>query len=363
MNNIKAISPHLNNQTSNSNNKQDNFNKEMKNYKKKISNFFYENYYFNGIADLIFARVLYKKFIESKNDNSFLTRCINYYLSSLKILNNTLETQNIFIANLNLEIGRLFSNQSIDILKSISFYTNAYRIYQLHKDELWEIFKMVLVDLCKLNSRMGFSQFALNYGIEYLIEYERLEKPENFRKTVDEYREIAYNCLITAESLNKVSEGLDICKKIFERKVFNKHEVSSNTRDKIENFKESLLEDEPNKFQFISKYLKFIIKDFTDDKLKNYYEWVYFYKNIFDEDGVIEGKLVKDRLDKIVSSVENGEIKDFKLYFLTLINNFHNYLSNSQSVNGNFDMLKSESDEKFRNLKYIYLIFREDIFN
>jgi hypothetical protein len=366
MNNIKTLSIQFNNQTSNSNNKQENFNKEMKNYKKKISNFFYESYYFNGAADLIFARVIYKKFIESKSDHTLLTKCINYYLNSLKILNNTLDSQNIFIANLNLEIGRLFSNQSIDILKAISFYTNAFKIYESHKEELWEIYKIVLVDLCKLNSKMGFSQVALKYGIEYLSEYDRLEKSENFKKSLDGYKEIAYNSVIIAEDLNKTNQGLDICKKIFERKIFNKHEVSSNTRDKIENYKESSLDEEFNKFQFISKYLKFIIKDFTNDKLKNYYEWVNFYKNIFDEDGILESKTVKDckdRIDKIISSVENGEVKDFKLYFLTLINNFNNYLSNSQSINGNFDMLKSESDEKFRNLKYIFILFREEIFN
>jgi len=366
MNEIKTISLPLNNITSGSNNKIDFYSIEIKNYKKKINNFFYEIYYFQGIADLIFARVYYKKYLELKNENStILNNSIKYYLNSLKILNNSLDQKNIFIANINLEIGRLFSNQNIDVLKSIPFYTNSYKIYQEHKEDLWEIFKIVLIDLCKLNSKMGFLQISLNYGIEYLNEYDKYERVEGPKKYTEEYRELAYNCLIISEHLNKNNEGIEVCKKIFERSIFTKNDdVPINSKEKIENYKDSVFDDELNKIQFMSKYIKFIVKDFTDERLKNYYDWVYFYKNIFEEDGKFEIKFNNNqRIDHIIHSIENGDIKDFKIYFLNLINHFNSYISNSQGLNGNFEILKSETDDKFRNLKYLYATFKDDIFN
>ncbi len=359
---MKSNPVQQNNLTSSSSNKLDIYNSEMKNHKKKITNFFYDNYYFHGIADLIFARVLFKKYHENKSDHSHdINKCLNYYLSSLKTLNNTLDQKNIFIANLNMEIGRFLNNQSqnVYILKSINFYTNSYIIYQEHKEELWEIFKIVLVDLCKLNSKMGFLQVALNYGIEFLTEYDKYER-NDLKRVNEEFKEVAYNCMQLAEHTNKNTHGIDTCRKLFEKKIFIKQDENNK---KIENYKDSISDDEPSRFQFISKFLKFIIKDLKDEKLKNYYDWLYYFKNIFDGEGKTDGKFnTNERITHIISSVENGDIKDFKNYFLALINNFHFILFNNQNLNGNFDIVKSD-DEKIRNLRHFYLLFKDEVFN
>lgn len=341
-----------------------------KNYTNKIKNFYYENYYFQGIADLIFARIYLKKIESNKfSEVSSLTeKCLNHYINSLKILNDTLGSKNIFIGNLNLEIGRFLNSLSNQQLKSISFYTNSYKIYYEHKEEFWEIFKIILIDLFRLNSQMGFFQVALKYGMEYIHEYEKFERLESIKKLSFEYKEIAFNSLLTAEHLNKYDKGLEICKKIYEKKIFN-YTVDAQKPDYgilFENYMKHRTDMELNRIKFFGKYLKFVIKEYSDEKLKNFYEWIYYCKNVMFEDAK-ENKNnninSEARMNMIITELEGSENKDFKNYFNLQLNNFINSQINTIYSNDDNDFSKANNQEKTEILKHIYLIYKDELLN
>lgn len=279
-------------------------------------------------------------------------------MNSLKIFNNSLGSNNIFTANLNLEIGKLYSLLNNEHLKAISFYTNSYKIFSEHKEEFWEIYKIILVDLCRLNSQMGFSQIAFKYSLEYLSEYEKNEKIDT-KKIPLEYKEVLFNCLHMTESLNKTSEGLEICRKIFEKKIFDKKNFLQ--KENFENYLKNKIEEEINKKQFFTIYLRFIIKDLSEDKLRIYYEWLYSFKNSFEENEEKSNLKIEEQINKILIDAENAEFKDFGHYFLNLIVSFVN------SNNGENTKLEKEekikSNEQTLKLKWIYLIFKDEVFN
>ena len=279
-------------------------------------------------------------------------------MNSLRIFNNSLGSNNIFTANLNLEIGKLYSLLNNEHLKAISYYTNSYKIFSDYKEEFWEIYKIILVDLCRLNSQMGFGQIAFKYALEYLSEYEKNEKFET-KKIPFEYKEVLFNCLIMTESLNKTSEGLEICRKIFDKKIFDKKNFLQ--KENFENYLKNKIEEEINKKQFFTKYLKYIIKDLSDDKLRIYYEWLYSFKNSFEENEEKSNLKIEEQINKILMDAESSEFKDFGHYFLNLIVSFVNS-NNGESTKLEKDE-KIKSNEQILKLKWIYLIFKDEVFN
>jgi hypothetical protein len=280
---------------------------------------------------------------------------MNSYMSALKNLNNSLGNKNVFVANLNYEIGKILANKNNSNLmnikynqiinKSIYYYTTAYEIYGDYKEEFWPIFKSILYDLWSLNFEMGFMQLALKYGNEYLNDFEKYEKNLKDDKTS---KKVAFKCLHFAEKLSKNIDALEICKKIFDSKLYDSTKEQNEDEDFSLNF-----------LQFFGKYFKFVVSTLKDEKLRSiYFEWSSHYRNLFDDSkNELDDK--NKKLKDLIDDIEKNELKDFKNYFEILLNYFNNNIH--QNISSNVD-LKNDNEEKVKNLRYIYLLFKDQIY-